>query len=394
MSLVIPNFCDSTYFPYGQRKRYNIQMRLPDGSIKDSDTFAAKMWRLKTTTHSYVDSMQALEKSGVSAFDKKMITLTYREAQQWQTNQITSFCSWLKRTLGNTLISYAWVAELQERGAMHYHLMVYISKGVKIPLPDKPQGRKGHIPWPHGQTQVKTALKPAYLATYLGKEYQKDFYRFPKGARSYGTYVNAKYRNFVKGWIKYKTAPQHIKERSLKYYPLDLEHEIQLTYTEIREIMSNTKGNEGTELLNFEEFNQGVRRIQGKWCLDSCYLDDYEVHEVEDLGLCKNKEGYWRVKVPSQFWEGDNERYLDPVKIKHAPTAWLEWSGLIREATGWSIEGEFIESPCKMVGMIELNPTTWVQELQGRNITGADISNTKRKIEFTASYLRGKYASE
>jgi hypothetical protein len=43
--------------------------------------------------------------------------------------------------------------------------------------------------WPYGSTRVEVARSPFYLITYLKKEYQKDFSRFPKGIRAFAVYI-------------------------------------------------------------------------------------------------------------------------------------------------------------------------------------------------------------
>ena len=103
----------------------------------------------------------------------------------------SKFTTWLKRVLGADLIAYAWVAELQKRGAVHYHLIVYTKKGASIPFPDRAWGRKNYIAWKWGYTKVEKARLPQYLASYVSKEYQKDYYRFPKNARGFGIWVNS-----------------------------------------------------------------------------------------------------------------------------------------------------------------------------------------------------------
>jgi len=85
----------------------------------------------------------------------------------------------LKQRLGDDLFAFAWVAELQKRGAVHYHLVLLVRRGTRIPLPDK-SGM-----WSHGHSAIHTARTPYYLLVYVGKEYQKDLSRYPKYCRLY-----------------------------------------------------------------------------------------------------------------------------------------------------------------------------------------------------------------
>lgn len=74
---------------------------------------------------------------------------------------------------------YVWVAEMQKRGVIHYHMLVFHPKRYNFPKPDK-CGM-----WPHGTTnrQVGIRYAVAYMAKYMSKG---DAAAFPKGARTYG----------------------------------------------------------------------------------------------------------------------------------------------------------------------------------------------------------------
>jgi hypothetical protein len=113
--------------------------------------------------------------------------LTYAPEYNWEPNHVREFMLSYKKVLGQNLIAYAWVAELQKRGAVHYHIMLVVpdclSIGDDLPYPDD-AGL-----WSYGFTRIERARTPFYLVTYLGKEYQKDFSRFPKGIRVFAVYI-------------------------------------------------------------------------------------------------------------------------------------------------------------------------------------------------------------
>ena len=116
---------------------------------------------------------------------KVMVTLTYAlDNRAWDAKHMTSYTTnvrnWYKRQTGQKL-RYVWVAELQERGVIHYHCVFWIVKGVTMPKADK----RGW--WPHGMTKTEKAVKPiGYLMSYLSKIETKNVMEFPHGARIYG----------------------------------------------------------------------------------------------------------------------------------------------------------------------------------------------------------------
>lgn len=112
-----------------------------------------------------------------------MITLTYRKSWLWMPNQIRKFMHDLRKHLRGNLLAYAWVAELQERGAVHYHVILVVNRGTHIPMPDKVGW------WKWGSSKIQTANTPYYIAKYTGKEYQKEG-PFPKGLRMFAVWIS------------------------------------------------------------------------------------------------------------------------------------------------------------------------------------------------------------
>jgi hypothetical protein len=73
-----------------------------------------------------------------------------------------------------------WVAELQTRGAVHYHVALWLPRRAYLPQAD----RRGW--WPHGSTQTARAVAPVrYLQKYVSKFDSKGC-EFPKGIRLFG----------------------------------------------------------------------------------------------------------------------------------------------------------------------------------------------------------------
>lgn len=115
-----------------------------------------------------------------------MLTLTYTDADAWEPGQIREFMILMRKSLGSALYGYAWVLEMQERGAPHYHVLLYVKAKTDVPEPDK-AGL-----WLHGLTRRETAKSAHYIAKYTGKEYQKE--SLPAGARMFAVQI---YKNVL-----------------------------------------------------------------------------------------------------------------------------------------------------------------------------------------------------
>lgn len=109
-----------------------------------------------------------------------MVTLTYRDKTAWSPYDISKFVLKLKGVLGDGLLAYAWVGEMQARGAVHYHVMLVTMAGVRIPYPDEGL-------WIYGMSRIETARTPFYIVKYVGKDHQRE--NFPKGMRIFALYV-------------------------------------------------------------------------------------------------------------------------------------------------------------------------------------------------------------
>ncbi len=110
------------------------------------------------------------------------VTLTYRPGQEWAAQHVQQAMkrvkAWAARR-GIKTLRYTWVAELQQRGAVHYHLIVYLPKSLSMPKWDK-QGW-----WPWGMTNTQRAKSGVgYLMKYVSK--LSPLHKFPPGLRLFG----------------------------------------------------------------------------------------------------------------------------------------------------------------------------------------------------------------
>lgn len=139
-----------------------------------------------------------LERRGFRPDRVFMVTLTYADERtvhgpcrpgehlpdgQWRPRDVSNYLhtmrKWLKRR--GIPCRYVWVAELQKRGAVHYHVALWLPAEVYLPDADV-QGW-----WVHGSTRTERARAAVpYLLKYLSKGGAPGSYSLPDGARMYG----------------------------------------------------------------------------------------------------------------------------------------------------------------------------------------------------------------
>ena len=166
------------------------------------DSDKKRLWRMRERVNAWIDCLP-------ENTDMYMITLTYDtkgtlsggEGHNWTANDIREFNIKLKGCLGDGLIGYAWVMELMRNKVPHYHYIAIVKKGILIPYLDT-MGL-----WNKGLTRVEKARTPFYLLKYTGKEYQKDFENYPKGARLFAIWLKGK-----RDEIRYKLLNYEEKE--------------------------------------------------------------------------------------------------------------------------------------------------------------------------------------
>ena len=114
-----------------------------------------------------------------------MVTLTYAPGESWMPDDFSTFMNKMSHLLGDNLLSYCWVDELQTAhrdGVPHYHCLLMVKRGVDVPAPDTA------LMWSKGSSQRATARSVYYLMEYVKKPDQKGLgeYTYPPGARIFG----------------------------------------------------------------------------------------------------------------------------------------------------------------------------------------------------------------
>lgn len=129
-----------------------------------------------------------------------MQTLTYAGTNRdWKPEHISRYLDGLRKwhyaATGSKKVRYAWVAELQQRGVIHYHVIVWLDSGLTPPKADmawKRRDKAGLVHWeppmwPHGMSRRDKSTAPvAYLMKYASKVESKNVGGFPHGARIHG----------------------------------------------------------------------------------------------------------------------------------------------------------------------------------------------------------------
>lgn len=159
------------------------------------DTKAARQARLRRSVLNAANYMEKqLNQQGGKRYKKAMLTLTYSPENDYSPLHITALLKRIRAYLDRKGYSfyYVWVLENTKKNRPHYHIVLWLPKGVTLPKPDK----RGW--WSQGSTKIEWVRKnaAAYIAKYCAKpKYQygtSDNYtiqnqgEFPKGARLHG----------------------------------------------------------------------------------------------------------------------------------------------------------------------------------------------------------------
>jgi len=156
------------------------------GEIIEFTATEARIGRLRRRVKAWCDSL-AGELSDQKNNRLVMVTLTYKNVEDWRPNHIRDFLRAMRRGIKDNLVGYAWVAELQQRGAVHYHVLLLVKRRTYIPMPDKVGW------WSHGSTKIETARTRYYILKYVSKAKfqgeQGDWKDFPKGLRLFAVFV-------------------------------------------------------------------------------------------------------------------------------------------------------------------------------------------------------------
>jgi len=177
--------------------------------IIPTDDASLRERRVKGLRKNVWSAGKLLSQSCGKGFRCWFVTLTYRGVDDWSPRHISDalkrFRIWCDKR--GTKPRYVWVAELQQRGAIHYHLAIWLPMHLSCPMWDKPT-RAAACFWPHGMTNRQLARNAVgYLMKYMSKVGKHHVY--PKHARIYGAGGLESPDRQIRAWLN---LPQWIKQ--------------------------------------------------------------------------------------------------------------------------------------------------------------------------------------
>lgn len=120
-----------------------------------------------------------------------MLTLTYADGRSASPRDVSELLGRMRgffnrlvtraRRFAGEVFRYLWVGELTQRGRPHYHVLIWVPRGIYFGKVDQ----RGW--WPHGMSQIERARNAVgYLAKYASKFTSIVAGAFPKGFRTHG----------------------------------------------------------------------------------------------------------------------------------------------------------------------------------------------------------------
>jgi len=155
------------------------------GEVIEIDPKQARLGKMRRRIWAWTQALESYTSQAPERFQMKMLTLTYRKHGAWKPNHIRDLMLLLRENAGGGLIGYAWVAELQRRGTIHYHVILVAEGKLHLPYVDK----NGW--WKHGSSRIEIARQPRYIMKYAQKG-ASDENNYPTGARIFSVWLSNK----------------------------------------------------------------------------------------------------------------------------------------------------------------------------------------------------------
>lgn len=170
-------------------------------SLSKPDCALRRIKRLRSNL-SAASRVMGLADPGFRAAVPWMVTLTYAKDGQWASGHVAEamqrFRHWHRKKGLGEAVRCVRVAELTNRGRVHYHLVIWLPPGVSMPHWDRDQTNRARF-WGCGSTKSEVLRSHlGYLMKYLSK--MGEFHVFPKGLRAYGVSGLSSSARAVRAW--------------------------------------------------------------------------------------------------------------------------------------------------------------------------------------------------
>ena len=155
------------------------------------DSVISRFKRLRARVRVSARELEQAIEADRMRFKPLMVTLTYRQGEEWEPWHITKCVDAMKKWAGRLgfRLRYVWCAEMQkerlEKGGrpfecVHYHIVVWVPRRFMLPHPDRRGG------WRHGSTRIDPVDRSpvGYIVKYASKADISTL--FPHGIRLYG----------------------------------------------------------------------------------------------------------------------------------------------------------------------------------------------------------------
>lgn len=178
---------------------------IPASQLRDFN-HRRRCTRMKKALIACADLQQRQLQSRASRWRAAFITLTYRPGCEYAPRHVSTCIKHLRQWCERRRwkMPYEWKAELQKRGAVHYHLLVWlpIALGIRALRLDDLHW------WPHGMTNFQWARKDPvrYIAKYVSKAEHQEM---PKGLRMHG---RGGLDSECRRQVRYRLLPSYVAE--------------------------------------------------------------------------------------------------------------------------------------------------------------------------------------
>lgn len=165
----------------------------------------ARALRLKSMRRGVLTAAR-LHVESVPKWRGAMVTLTYRPGLEWRSSDVRGYLERCRKFVQSHkhTFRYTWVAELQARGAVHYHVLVWLPQGLVLPKADVSGW------WPHGMSRMEWSRAPIRYLMKYGTKLSSKGGTLPRGLRLHGAGGLSRADRGVRRWW---VAPSWVRQR-------------------------------------------------------------------------------------------------------------------------------------------------------------------------------------